>query len=66
MMQMHEHRVINEHVELQQRIGSLAAFIECRQFASLPQIDQDLQTRQLVAMRLYSSILTERIARFKP
>lgn len=61
-MQMHQHRVINERTDLDERITKLAGFIGCTVYQSLPASEQALLTRQLAVMREYSAILAQRIA----
>jgi hypothetical protein len=64
-MQPHQQRVLEERAELQDRIEALDRFITTNQtFANLPQRERDLLATQLVVMRQYFDILTERMKGF--
>lgn len=67
-MQPHEHRVVTEKQELDEKLTKLKAF--CFDpgsliFRDLPPADRDLLEDQYTAMEQYSSILGKRIDRFK-
>lgn len=64
-MQPHQERVVNEQVELQDKLTKLTAFIETSKiYADLPQPERDSLFRQAIHMREYNGVLLERIARF--
>ena len=65
MMQPHQQRVLEERAELQDRIEKLGRFITIDPtFGTLPQRERDLLATQLVVMRQYFDILTERMKGF--
>ena len=57
-----QQRVIDEHAELDKKIGALAAFLAGERFSTLPSAEKARLTHQLSAMQEYRSILSERIA----
>lgn len=61
----HQQRVIDEKTELDERREKLASFYSTPVFHGLPESEQSLLLTQGVAMRCYSDILGERIARWK-
>lgn len=63
-LQPHQQRVVDEKLELDEKIMKLANFKQIETFAKLPQEDRDLLHWQLVAMEEYSDLLGKRIARF--
>lgn len=64
-MQPHQQRVLEERAELQGRIEKLDRFITTDPtFPTLPQRERDLLANQLVVMRQYFDILTERMKGF--
>ena len=65
MLQLHEQRVVNEALELNERICSLQNFIDHNKvFLDLDAEDQMLLEEQLSYMKGYLDVLHERIARF--
>ena len=65
-MQLHEERVVDEKNHLDEKLVKLQDFIENNKiFQLLPEEDKDLLERQQVSMHEYSTILKERIERFK-
>lgn len=65
MIPAHQQRVLDEHIELSQKIAKLEAFVKMPKFADLDTVDQDHLDIQLKAMRLYSHVLAMRISRFE-
>lgn len=64
-MQPHQQRVLEEQTQLQDRIEKLDRFINTNEiFSTLPQRERDLLASQLVVMRQYFDILTERMKGF--
>lgn len=62
----HQQRVVDEKLELDDKLTKLTAFIEGNAaFLILSSREKGNLCRQFEAMRLYSSILAERIADFK-
>ena len=65
MMQPHQQRVLEERAELQDRIEALDRFITTNSAFPVPlQRERDLLATQLVVMRQYFDILTERMKGF--
>lgn len=63
----HEQRVIDEMIQLDEKIHLLHAFIKTSEiYKALPVAEQDLLVQQRVAMRAYSAVLNQRIALFTP
>lgn len=61
----HQQRVLDEKIDLDQRLNALDAFIDRNPiFASVPSDEQARLKRQLDVMHELSSILGERIAQF--
>jgi hypothetical protein len=60
----HQQRVLNEKLELDEKINKLDAFFTTAVFRGLPGDEQFVLFRQIEAMRFYTSILEERIAGF--
>ncbi len=60
----HELRVIEEHKQLEERIGKLVKFVASDIFMRLPPSQQGLMKRQYKVMTEYSDILAERIKGF--
>lgn len=60
----HEWRVLDEKADLDNRRERLFEFCGSPTFHTLPDDEQMLLLRQGVAMRTYSEILGERIAKF--
>lgn len=63
-MEPHQQRVIDEKIELDEKLSKLTAFFDTKIFASLPEAEQNRLRRQQFAMTDYSTILGERIANF--
>lgn len=64
-MQPHQHRVVEEHTDLEQKIERLGAFVGTPTYHALNQAEQYLLRRQLLSMTEYRDILAARIAHFK-
>lgn len=65
MIQPHQQRVIDERDELDTKIESLSTFIQTNIiYNNLPIDERQRLTRQVVLMRKYSQVLSERIASF--
>lgn len=62
----HQVRVIHEKAELDDKAASLARFFETKIFEVLPDDERDRLKAQWSAMGVYSSILADRIAAFRP
>lgn len=62
--QPHQRRVIQEKVELDEKIGRLRSFIGTEVFDKLDEPEQWRLRRQIIAMDQYSEILRQRIAAF--
>ena len=66
MDKSYQDRVIAESADLAEKIEKLRAFVLGNPtFHNLDPSDKRLLERQLYSMRLYNSILTERIERFQ-
>ena len=63
-MEEFQHRVVNERLELDVKIGLLAGFVRTGIFKELPPAEAARMERQLSIMREYSEVLGERIAAF--
>lgn len=64
LMEPYQQRVVEEKIELDDRLERLAAFLLTPTFAGLPTDERISMIRQQGVMREYSRILTERISRF--
>lgn len=69
-LQPHQLRVVDEHQQLSDRLGKLEAYAASTEqgdgkFWSLPAAERLRLMRQLAAMRMYHSALSERIAAFE-
>jgi len=62
----HEVRVIHEKADLDDKAASLARFFESKHFPLLPEQERERLKAQWSAMGVYSSILADRIAAFRP
>lgn len=60
----YQQRVVNERDSLQDKIGSLEAFINTHTYDDLPAAEQIRLAHQRNAMTMYRDILNERIAAF--
>lgn len=60
----HQHRVVVEKEELDDRLDKLNAFFSTSIFGAQPMTEQARLRRQAVAMRIYSEVLDERIQAF--
>lgn len=63
-MKQYQIRVVEEHAALNTKIELLEAFVGTSQYHALDQHDQFLLRKQLLAMREYATVLSERIGRF--
>lgn len=63
-MQPYQQRVVDEKSELDDKLDKLAKFIGSPSFTSLDKEEQMLLICQKVAMRIYSTILEDRITAF--
>ena len=63
-MQAYQERVVQEKKELDDKIDKLNTFSKVGFFQILPSAEQLRLSYQLEAMRVYSSILNERIENF--
>ena len=63
-MQPHQERVVAEKTELDDKREKLLRFFMGDIYKTLPADEQDRLSRQETAMKLYSDILSERIAAF--
>lgn len=62
---LHQLRVVDEHLDLRCKITRLAAFINHSPiYETLPGAEQNRLRRQLAVMRLYLEVLAERIQAF--
>lgn len=64
MMQMYQHRVINEKTDLDDRLEKLSGFVGCTVFLGLPAAEQDRLRLQLSLMQQLSTVLADRIEAF--
>ncbi|MBD2781939.1 hypothetical protein ID852_19795 [Xenorhabdus sp. 42] len=64
-MQPYQQRVMNEATELDEKISKLDNFIGYSDYRNLEEIDRVLLDTQLLAMKMYSGILHQRIRRFQ-
>lgn len=65
IIQPHQQRVIDERDDLDTKIDSLSTFIQTNIiYNNLPIDERQRLTRQVVLMRKYSQVLSERIASF--
>ena len=60
----HQHRVVVEKEDLDDRLDKLNAFFSTSIFGALPMTEQARLRRQAVAMRIYSEVLDERVQAF--
>lgn len=63
-LQEYQKRVVQEHLDLDDKIRKLRAFMDSEQAMLIPKIDHCDLLNQLDAMNDYLSILADRIARF--
>lgn len=64
-LQPHQQRVVDEKTELDDKINKLSSFIsENPIYGKLPEIDQELLSKQYSVMQEYSDLLAHRVARF--
>ena len=63
-MQPHQQRVVEEKEQLTEKLDKLETFEGGAIFSSLPPTEQSRLTRQLLIMKLYEQVLSERIAAF--
>lgn len=60
----YQQRVVDERVELEEKLLKLQTFLISEKSNSLDSVDRKLLTRQAAIMLDYSEILSERIDRF--
>jgi hypothetical protein len=63
-MQPHQRRVVDEKVELSDKLEKLLKFLDGSIYASLPPSEQSRLSRQSLIMQLYEQVLEERIGSF--
>lgn len=61
-----QNRVVQESLELSNKLTKLGTFLQTPTFHSLPYPEQQRLKRQELIMRLYEQVLCERIAAFPP
>jgi hypothetical protein len=62
----HQQRVVDEGMELSNRLTKLSTFLQTPTFHGLPYQEQKRLKRQELIMILYEEVLAERIAAFPP
>jgi hypothetical protein len=60
----HQARVLNEKLDLDEKLNKLADFLQTPMFASLDVAERNRLILQRHAMELYSGILSQRVAAF--
>lgn len=65
-MDVYRQQLVNETIELAERLGKLSTFIYSAAFVKIQAPEQDRLSRQEVAMRLYLDVLHERLAASRP
>jgi hypothetical protein len=63
-MQPHQQRVIEEKASLSENLDKLESFEGGAIFSSLAPAEQSRLSRQLLIMKLYEQVLSERISAF--
>lgn len=63
-MQPYQQRVVDEHDELNTKVGKLTDFLESDQFDTVDPEEQHRLVQQLFVMELYLDILTQRVKAF--
>jgi len=63
-MQPHQQRVVEEKNELSEKLDKLETFEGGQIYSNLPPAEQSRLARQLLIMKLYEQVLSERIAAF--
>jgi hypothetical protein len=63
-LQAHQERVVAEKSELTEKLDRLESFVDGSVYASLSAAEQTRLSRQLLIMKLYEQVLSERIAAF--
>jgi len=63
-MQDYQQRVVDEQIELNEKLVKLIQFSTTETYRKLPVVDRDLLIEQQGAMAAYNNILGDRIARF--
>ena len=63
-MQPHQQRVVDEKAQLSEKLDKLETFEGGAIYASLAPAEQSRLTRQLLIMKLYEQVLSERISAF--
>jgi hypothetical protein len=64
ILTLHQGRVIVEKSDLSEKLDKLEDFHNTTIYASLPPAEQSRLTRQLLIMKLYEQVLSERISEF--
>jgi hypothetical protein len=64
IMLPHQQRVVDEKLELDEKLGKLSCFADSEMFAILSANEQTRLLRQYSYMTMYSKVLGERIAAF--
>jgi len=64
-MEAFQERVVQERINLDEKITKLNGFMRSSTFTSLDEYEQERLRRQYEAMITYSSILMERISHFE-
>lgn len=64
-MEPFQERVVEEHDELDTKIGKLTEFLESDQFDTVDPEEQHRLVQQLYVMELYLDILTQRVKAFE-
>ena len=63
-MQPHEQRVVDEAIDLLDKLSKLSDFLSTKRFSELPEGDRNLLMMQHNQMGAYYNTLQHRIARF--
>jgi hypothetical protein len=63
-LQAHQERVVAEKSELTEKLHRLESFVDGAVYASLPDAERTRLSRQLLIMKLYEQVLSERIGAF--
>jgi hypothetical protein len=63
-MEAFQQRVVDEKTELSDKLDKLETFVDGKIYNSLPPAEQSRLSRQLLIMRLYEQVLSERVSAF--
>jgi len=63
-MQEYQQRVLDEKVELDDKLGRLQKFLDSSTFKTVDPAEQERLKNQAAAMKQYSDILADRLAHF--